>query len=415
MYRTAFSCFIWIMSLASATPLTPIFCHSGGIFFHCEHITCIGKRFFQNDLFLGSIALNTTSMTSSPGVSENGQRWVFTLQYIASDYNRAVQNGRVIDSLEYGEMQRFARTLVAAYQAAEGTKKRIANDLRQLERLIAGQAELKQIRAICNALTAALIKEMNLVVFPRVGPDLANGERLFRENCVSCHGALGQGDGPAADTLNPKPRDFTDPEHLQAYAPHQLFQAISFGVEGTAMPAFAEAFTNEEQWDIAFYLMTLRRDFHPQALAMEPKLTLQQLATKNNKELAAILAQQNRSSCRKPSLDLDALVDYCRQNPPQPAMDEYLAITEKLLKQSLSAYARGDSTAANLSAYDAYWQGFEPIERKLQYPLYRKFEEIYGEYNSCIETRGRLKKAEVLMKMMFDILHHIRKGKGLRS
>lgn len=356
---------------------------------------------------------------SSPSLdAENGQRWIFTLQYIASDYNRAVQNGRVVDSLEYEEMQRFARNLMSAYQNLEGRKKGITNDLRQLERLTADKAELKQIRTICNALTAAFIKEMNLVVFPRVGPDLANGERLFRENCVSCHGALGKGDGPAADTLNPKPRDFADPEHLQAYAPHQFFQAISFGVEGTAMPAFAEAFTNEEQWDIAFYLMTLRRDFRP-ALFSEsvapPKLTLQQLATKTNQELAAILAKQNHRARQEPSPDLTALVDYCRQNPPQPAMDEHIAITEKLLKQSLSAYVRGDSARANLAAYDAYWQGFEPIEHKLQHPLYTKFEQIFGDYNSCIEVQGQQKKAEALMKMMFDILHHIRKGKGLRS
>jgi high-affinity iron transporter len=355
-------------------------------------------------------------MTSSSGVSEDdGQRWIFTLQYIASDYILAVQNGRIIDSLEYDEMQRFARNLVKAYQAVEGRKKGIANDLRQLERLIAGRSELKPIRAICNALTAAFIKEMNLVIFPRVGPDLANGERLFGENCVSCHGTLGKGDGPSADTLNPKPRDFTDPEHLQTYAPHQFFQAISFGVEGTAMPAFAEAFTNEELWDLAFYLMTLRRDFRPQAPAMAPKLTLQQLATKTNQELMAILAKQKRNSRREPSPDLTALVDYCRQKPPQPAMAEHLAIAEKLLKQSLSAYARGDSARANLAAYDAYWQGFEPIEQKLQYPLYTKFEQIFGDYNSCIEIRGQQKKAEALMKMMLDILRHVRKGKGLRS
>jgi high-affinity iron transporter len=378
MNRTAFFSFILVVALAGATP-----------------------------------SLQRFSAQSFD--SENGQRWVFTLQYIASDYARAVQNGGIVDSLEYGEMQRFARNLVTAYHADERRRKGIANDLRQLERLIADKAELKQIRVVCNALTAALIKEMNLVVFPRVEPDLANGERLFRENCVSCHGALGKGDGPAADTLNPQPRDFTDPEHLQAYPPYQFFQAISFGVEGTAMPAFAEAFTNAEQWDLAFYLMTLRRDFRPQAPATVPKLTLQELATKTNKELAAILAKQNHSSRRKTSPDLAALIDYCRQNPPPPAMDEHLALAEKLLKQSLSAYAHGDSARANLAAYDAYWQGFEPIEQKLQYPLYTKFEQIFGDYNSCIEMRGQQKQAEALMKMMLDILHHIRKGKGLRS
>lgn len=381
----------------------------------------MNRTVFLSFILLVALAGATPSpqQFSSPSFdAESGQRWIFTIQYIASDYNRAVQNGRVADSLEYSEMQRFARSLVTAYQDADGKKKGIANDLRQLERLIADKAELKQVRAVCSALTAALIKEMNLVIFPRVGPDLANGERLFSENCVSCHGALGKGDGPAADTLNPKPRDFTDPEHLQAYAPHQFFQAISFGVEGTAMPAFAESFTNEEQWDLAFYLMTLRRDFRPSQIAgsaTNPTLTLQQLATKNNKELAAILAQQKRSSRREPSLDITALVDYCRQNPPQPAMAEYLAITEKLLKQSLSAYVTGDSARANLSAYDAYWHGFEPIEHNLQHPLYTKFEQLFGDYNSCIETRGQLKKAEALMQMMLDILQHIRKGKGLRS
>jgi high-affinity iron transporter len=276
-------------------------------------------------------------------------------------------------------------------------------------------AELKQIRQICHGLIAAIIKDMNLLVFPHVNPDLANGQRLFRENCVSCHGDRGAGDGPAADTLNPKPRDFTDPERMQTFAPHQFFQTISFGVEGTAMPSFAEAFTKDECWDIAFYLMTLRRDFRPFQAEEPPidyKLTLQQLATKNNPELAAILARQNR---RKPAPDFHALADYYRQNPPQPEMNEYLDITEKLLKQSLSAYARGDSAAANQLAYDAYWNGFETIERNLQYPLYTRFEQIYGDYNTCIEKRGQLQQAKALMKMMLDILQHIRKGKGWRS
>jgi high-affinity iron transporter len=305
--------------------------------------------------------------------------------------------------------------LVTAYQATPDKKKQLASDLRRLERLIAEKAELKQIRAACKGLMAAIIKDLNLLVFPHVSLDLANGQRLFRENCVSCHGERGAGDGPAADTLNPKPRDFTDPERLQAYAPHQFFQTISFGVEGTAMPSFAEAFTKEECWDIAFYLMTLRRNFNP-SHPVEPttdfKLTLQQLATKNNQELAAILAQQNR---RKPAPDFNGLVDYQRQNPPQPAIEEYLAITEKLLKQSLLAYSRGDSAAANQYAYDAYWHGFESIERKLQYPLYTRFEQIYGDYNSCIEKPRQSEQAKALMKMMLDILHHIRKGKGWRS
>jgi hypothetical protein len=86
-----------------------------------------------------------------------------------------------------------------------------------------------------------------------------------------------------------------------------------------------------------------------------------------------------------------------------------------LLKQSLAAYARGDSALANQYAYDAYWQGFETIERRLQFPLYRRFEIILGDYNLCIETPGQHEEARRHLKMMLEILQHIRKGKGWRS
>jgi high-affinity iron transporter len=390
MNRTSFSGVAIFLLLAGATTIPP---HSFPPRFH-------GME--QDEL-------------SSANDSGNGQRWVFTLQYLASDYEHAVKNGRIIDSLEYGEMQRFARALVTAYQADPSKKKTATKELSQLERLIAEKAESKRVRALCNELMATFIKEMNLVVFPRFAPDLANGERLFGENCVSCHGAVGAGDGPSADTLNPKPRDFTDPQRLETYAPHQFFQAITFGVEGTAMASFGDSFTAEERWDLAFYVMTLRRDFRPNASATNQNFTLQQLATKNDRELAAILAQLSRAARRHPSPDANALIDYCRQNPPQPTMEEYLAIAEKLLKQSLAAYARGDSAAANQLSYDAYWQGFEMIERKLQHPLYYRFEQIYGDYNTCIETPEQIEKAKALMKMMLEILHYVRQGKGLRS
>lgn len=35
---------------------------------------------------------------------------------------------------------------------------------------------------------------------------------VYRNRCASCHGATGAGDGPAAAGLNPRPRNFTDPD-----------------------------------------------------------------------------------------------------------------------------------------------------------------------------------------------------------
>ena len=39
--------------------------------------------------------------------------------------------------------------------------------------------------------------------------DAAVGKTLFEQNCASCHGTTGKGDGPVGAALNPPPRDFT--------------------------------------------------------------------------------------------------------------------------------------------------------------------------------------------------------------
>ncbi|MFB6346870.1 MAG: cytochrome c, partial [bacterium] len=36
-----------------------------------------------------------------------------------------------------------------------------------------------------------------------------SGKAIYERNCASCHGTNGRGNGPAAEYLFPKPRDFT--------------------------------------------------------------------------------------------------------------------------------------------------------------------------------------------------------------
>jgi len=68
---------------------------------------------------------------------------------------------------------------------------------------------------------------------------LARGQTLFKQNCVSCHGEDGHGDGPAAASLNPKPRNFTQPNDWKnGYGVAGIFQTISAGIPGTGMAAF---------------------------------------------------------------------------------------------------------------------------------------------------------------------------------
>jgi mono/diheme cytochrome c family protein len=68
---------------------------------------------------------------------------------------------------------------------------------------------------------------------------LMRGEALFKQNCTSCHGDHGRGDGPAAGTLNPKPRDFTSlASWTRGFRVTDIFSTVTTGSKGTGMAAF---------------------------------------------------------------------------------------------------------------------------------------------------------------------------------
>jgi mono/diheme cytochrome c family protein len=77
---------------------------------------------------------------------------------------------------------------------------------------------------------------------------LAQGAKLYRLHCMHCHGLSGDGLGPTAPYLFPKPRDyrkgifkFTSTERLNNAKPTRddLRRILHLGVVGTAMPSFA--------------------------------------------------------------------------------------------------------------------------------------------------------------------------------
>lgn len=77
------------------------------------------------------------------------------------------------------------------------------------------------------------------------------GEYEFRINCALCHGlgARGGGRGP----------DLTRPQKKHVHSDAEMFQVISNGIPGTAMPANGTngqgvGMTNEEIWQIITYI-----------------------------------------------------------------------------------------------------------------------------------------------------------------
>ncbi len=83
---------------------------------------------------------------------------------------------------------------------------------------------------------------------------VARGKGIFLQNCAMCHGNTGNGDGPAAPALTPKPAHLSRPEMWQQ-PDGELFWKIA---EGRApMPPFGAIITDTQRWDVVNFLRTL--------------------------------------------------------------------------------------------------------------------------------------------------------------
>jgi mono/diheme cytochrome c family protein len=79
------------------------------------------------------------------------------------------------------------------------------------------------------------------------------GRRIYDLHCQVCHGPDGRGDGPLASSLRPRPADLR--VHMaMGHSDGQLFEFISDGFPGTAMPAFGQRLSEMERWHVINYI-----------------------------------------------------------------------------------------------------------------------------------------------------------------
>ncbi len=88
---------------------------------------------------------------------------------------------------------------------------------------------------------------------------LVQGKELFVAGCMPCHGPSGKGDGPAAATLERngvsiRPGNLSNAK-LWEQTDGALFWKVSEG--RSPMPAFLEAFSETQRWQIVNYVRTL--------------------------------------------------------------------------------------------------------------------------------------------------------------
>jgi copper transport protein len=92
---------------------------------------------------------------------------------------------------------------------------------------------------------------------PTSPASIAEGRMLYERQCVACHGPTGKGDGPLALTLNPHPADLSQHTIPGVHSDGQLYDWISKGYPGSAMPAFGTVLSDDERWHVVNYIRTL--------------------------------------------------------------------------------------------------------------------------------------------------------------
>lgn len=84
--------------------------------------------------------------------------------------------------------------------------------------------------------------------------DAGPGRKFYDANCATCHGVKGDGQGPRAYFINPKPRVFTSAESKALLNRPAIYAGVSAGRRGTEMPAWDKVMSKQEMADVSEYV-----------------------------------------------------------------------------------------------------------------------------------------------------------------
>lgn len=348
--------------------------------------------------YILSSLLLLLSGVSIQASTDNGRLMVHLLDYVATDYSNAVSQGVIVDSFEYQEMLDFSSSINAL--TAESGDQLDAGSIKlctALDSLIKTAAPAEQVYSTATSLKKQIIKGFGIEVSPSTWPNIENGHTLYQANCLSCHGAKGDGNGPSAPGLEPSPTNFTDVELMSQKSPLQAYHTISFGVEGTSMVPFKRLSENEK-WDLAFYIHTLRKgpdEIQPK----DQNIDLREVASKNDQELL-----ENY---------VPGIVRWHRMHKgaEESVEESHLDKATRLLKESLAQVKSGNYKEARSLCLMSYLEGIEPVEHRIkaQNPsLVMRIEEGMGLMRNAIENEAAPKEIQRIQTELINAIAEAR-------
>lgn len=100
-------------------------------------------------------------------------------------------------------------------------------------------------------------KDGNVNPIPPNAESIKAGQAVYEVHCVPCHGETGKGDGPLGVVLNPRPADLSQHAVPGVHTDAQLYEWITDGFPGSAMPAWKSRLSDTDRWNLVNFIRTL--------------------------------------------------------------------------------------------------------------------------------------------------------------
>lgn len=353
-------------------------------------------------------------VVSQATVDDPSQRLLQMLDYVGVDYPPTVENGEVVDPVEYAEMQEFSGEIINLLRKMpqhEG-KRILLSNAAEIQSGISQRIIGEDISRLTQALKAALISNYNIVVGPKKAPDMTSVQALFESNCASCHGVMGFGDGPLAKGMEPEPGNFHDMSRQYTRSVYDLYNTITLGVPETPMLSFAHL-SDDQRWALA--MMIGRYSASEAQLARGKNLWQQGVLRTHFQDLSNLtgtsyaMAEEWSQTDGRSRQDGSAVLAYLRSKPEELEISNHAALDTSIamLATSLELARKGDHKGAHSAALSAYLDGFELAEPALTVvdkPLKLAIEKQMVSFREAAK-KGSVEQLEALQDSLVVLLN----------
>ncbi len=317
--------------------------------------------------------------------------------YIGSDYEKAVENGKVISKFEYEEMKNMCKEIQDSAKNYEEIKK-MADELCQA---IENKEDKIVVREISRKISEFAVKKG--AVQPTSAPSFKKGESLYKKLCSSCHGEKGEGYKITFEN-SPPPSPLT----AQHISPAKVFAITKFGIEGTNMPKFE--LTDKERWSLSFYVSAMRYIFFEgeEKNFSQPDENRREI-TKNIDNFTALF---DFSSKENGEIEKSYGFDTAKRIRLEVFRINNEDVFLEGLEKGIRSLKEGDLKSAEYFITSGYMM-FEEIEPILSAKDKSKVKKIEMLYSSAIQDikSGKEENAEGKIKKISNLLHEISENK----